>query len=257
MKRINFRPTFLQILYLIIFSIIFSFVIYTPTLIKGPAQLTAKLIIKEETIEGSLFCILFIMSILILNLYKHEIDKHKELINKISTEKTKVENRLFDSEQYIGITNVQIQEIKYIFNSIDKFPETKDDLRKAFSFFGERVIGIVNSNWVLFRIIDINTQRTIHEHFVTRQGFSCSYPHVSNKMVIEKQPILPLSYVNSNARNLNILVSCIMPIDKISNDQRIFVQAIINEITKLFVILNTLYYKKENKIFIEDIPDKK
>jgi len=257
MKRINFRPTFLQILYLIIFSIIFSFVIYTPTLIKGPAQLTAKLIIKEETIEGSLFCILFIMSILILNLYKHEIDKHKELINKISTEKTKVENRLFDSEQYIGITNVQIQEIKYIFNSIDKFPETKDDLKKAFSFFGERVIGIVNSNWVLFRIIDINTQRTIHEHFVTRQGFSCSYPHVSNKMVIEKQPILPLSYVNSNARNLNILVSCIMPIDKISNDQRIFVQAIINEITKLFVILNTLYYKKENKIFIEDIPDKK
>jgi len=257
MKKINFRPTFLQILYLIIFSIIFSFVIYTPTLIKGPAQLTAKLIIKEETIEGSLFCILFIMSILILNLYKHEIDKHKELINKISTEKTKVENRLFDSEQYIGITNVQIQEIKYIFNSIDKFPETKDDLRKAFSFFGERVIGIVNSNWVLFRIIDINTQRTIYEHFVTRQGFSCSYPHVSNKMVIEKQPILPLSYVNSNARNLNILVSCIMPIDKISNDQRIFVQAIINEITKLFVILNSLYYKKENKIFIEDIPDKK
>lgn len=224
---------------------------------KGPAQLTAKLIIKEETIEGSLFCILFIMSILILNLYKHEIDKHKELIDKISTEKMKVENRLFDSEQYIGITNVQIQEIKYIFNSIDKFPETKDDLKKAFSFFGERVIGIVNSNWVLFRIIDINTQRTIYDHFVTGQGFSCSYPHVSNKMIIEKQPILPFIYVNSNARNLNILVSCIMPIDKISNDQRIFVQAIINEITKLFVILNSLYYKKENKSFIEDIPYKK
>lgn len=257
MKKINFQPTFLQILYLIIFSIIFSLVIYTPTLIKGPAQLTSKLILKEETIEGSLFCILFIMSILILNLYKHEIDKHKELINKITAEKMKVENRLFDSEQYIGITNVQIQEVKYIFNSIDKFPETKDDLKKAFSFFGERVIGIVNSNWVLFRIIDINTQRSICEHFVTRQGFSCSYPHVSNKMVIEKQPILPFLYVNSNARNLNILVSCIMPIDKISNDQRIFVQAIINEITKLFVILNALYYKKENKIFIEDIPDKK
>ncbi|MCX6260786.1 MAG: hypothetical protein NTY95_08110 [Bacteroidia bacterium] len=219
--------------------------------------MTAKLIIKEETIEGTLFCILFIMSILILNLYKHEIDKHKELINKISIEKMKVENRLFDSEQYIGITNVQIQEIKYIFNSIDKFPETKDDLKKAFSFFGERVIGIVNSNWVLFRIIDINTQRTIYEHFVTRQGFSCSYPHVSNKMVIEKQPILPFIYVISNPKNLNILVSCIMPIDIISNDQHIFVQAIINEITKLFVILNSLYYKRGNNLSIEDIPDKK
>jgi hypothetical protein len=257
MKKINFQPTFLQILYLIIFSIIFSFVIYTPTLIKGPAQLTAKLILKEETIEGSLFCILFIMSILILYLYKQEIDKHKELINKISTEKMKVENRLFDSEQYIGITNVQIQEIKYIFNSIDKFPETKDDLKKAFSFFGERVIGIVNSNWVLFRIIDSITQRTIREHFVTRQGFSCSYPHVSNKMIIEKQSVSPFIYVSSNPKNLNILVSCIMPIDNISNDQKIFVQAIINEITKLFVILNSLYYKKGNKILAEDIHDNK
>jgi hypothetical protein len=257
MKIINFQPTFLQIIYLIVFVILFSFVLYTPALIKGPAQLTSKVFLKEETIEGSLFCLLFIMSILMLNLYKHEIDKHKELINKINSEKMKVENRLFDSEQYIGITNVQIQEIKYIFNSIDKFPETKDDLKKAFVFFGERVIGIVNSNWVLFRIIDISTQRTTCEHFVARQGFTCSYPHVSNKMVIENQPILPFYYVNSNAKNLNILVSCIMSIDKISNDQQIFVQAIINEITKLFVILNSLYYKRENKTHIEDIPNKR
>ena len=257
MKKIKFRPKFLQILYLIIFSIIFSFVIYTPILIKGPVQLTEKMILKEEAIEGSLLCILFIMSILILNLYKHEIDKHKELINKISTEKMKVEDRLFNSEQYIGITNIQIQEIKYIFNSIDKFPETKDDLKRAFNFFGERVIGIVNSNWVLFRIIDSNTQRTLCEHFISRQGFSCSYPHVSNKMVIEKQPILHFIYVNSNPKNLNILISCIMPIDNISNDQLIFVQAIINEIAKLFVILNSLYYNKRNKIVIENFPDKK
>jgi hypothetical protein len=76
-------------------------------------------------------------------------------------------------------------------------------------------------------------------------------------MIIEKQPISPFYYVNSNPKNINILVSCIMAIDKISNDQRIFVQAIINEITKLFVILNSLYYKRENKIFIEEILDKK
>jgi hypothetical protein len=257
MKKIDFKLSFLQIIYLIIFAVLFSFVLYTPALIKGPAQLTSGLILKEETIEGALFCILFIMSILMLNLYKREIDRHKELINKISTEKTKVENRLFNSEQYIGITNVQIQEIKYIFNSIDKFPETKEDLKKAFIFFGERVIGIVNSNWVLFRVIDINTQRTICEQFVTRQGFTCSYPRVSNKMVIENQPISPFYYVNSNTKNLKILVSCIMAIDKISNDQLIFVQAIINEITKLFVILNSLYYKRENKILVDDIPDNK
>src|ERR1035437_3514770 len=256
MKKINFEPSFLQILYLIIFIILFAFIIYTPTLIKGPVTLTSKLILEEETFEGSLICILFIISILIFNLYKREVNKHKDLINKIIVEKKKVEDRLNDSEQYIGIMNVQIQEIKSIFNSINEYPETKDGLKKAFNFFGERVIGIVNSEWVLFRIIDSNTQRTVCEHFGTRKGFSYNYPHVSNKMIMEKQHILPFSYIISTPKNLNILVSCIMPIDKITNDQHVFIQAIINEITKLFVILNSVYYKKESKLLFEETPDR-
>jgi hypothetical protein len=76
-------------------------------------------------------------------------------------------------------------------------------------------------------------------------------------MIIEKQPVLPFSYVISNPENLNILVSCIMPVDKITNDQHVFIQAIINEITKLFVILNSLYYKKESNLIFEGNTDKK
>jgi hypothetical protein len=213
--------------------------------------------LEEETFEGVLICILFIISILILNLYKREVNKHKEIINKISNEKKKVEDRLSDSEQYIAIMNVQIQEIKSIFNTIDNYPETKEGLKKAFTFFGSRVIGIVNSEWVMFRIIDCKTQRTVCEHFGAREGYSNGYPHVSNRMIIEKETILPFSYVISNPKNLDILVSCIMPVDEISNDQQIFIKAIINEITKLFVILNSLYYKKESAMLIDNDIDKK
>jgi hypothetical protein len=257
MKKLNIRSSFLQILYLIIFIILFAFIIYTPTLIKGPVSLTPKLILEEETFEGVLICILFIMSILIFNLYKSEVKKQKELVNKIVNEKKQVEIRLNDSEQYIAIMNVQIQEIKSIFNTIDKYPETKEGLKKAFNFFGERVIGIINSDWVLFRIIDCNNQRTICEHFGTRRGYQPVYPHVSNKMIIEKQPVLPFTYVISSPQNLNILVFCVMPVDKISNDQQLFIQAIINEITKLFVILNSLYYKNESRLIFEDIIERK
>jgi len=257
MRKIKFQSSFLQILYLITFIILFAFIIYTPALIKGPVSISSKLILEEETFEGVLICILFIMSILIFYLYYREVKKHKELITKINNEKKKVEDRLSNSEQYIGIMNVQIQEIKAIFNSINEYPDTKDGLKKAFNFFGGRIIGIVNSEWVLFRIIDSNTQRTICEHFGTRQGIPYKYPHVSNKMVMENQPILPFTYVVSNPKNLNILVFCTMPIDKISTDQQLFIQAIINEITKLFVILNSLYYKKESRICIEDNLDKK
>lgn len=250
MKRINFHPSVLQVIYLVTFFILFVFLVYTPTLIRGPVNINSKLILEEETIEGILLSILFIMSISIFNLYKNEVKKQKRVIEVVSNEKKKVEARLNDSEQYIGILNVQIQEIKSIFNSIDKYPETKEDLKKAFSFFGDRIIGIVNSDWVLFRIIDITSQKTISEHFSTRKGYSNGYPHVSNKMVIDKQPISPFEYVISNPKNLNVLVFCIIPVERINNDQRVFIQAIINEVTKLFVIMNSGYYKRGNKIFV-------
>ena len=251
MKKLNFQPSFLQILYLIIYSILFSFIIFTPILIKGSVYLTEKFIVDEEIIEGSL------LGILILNLYKHEVYKQKELIKKINNDKKTAEEKLFDSLNYIGKVNVQIQEIKSIFNNTNKYPETKNDFKKTFRFLSGRVLGIVNTNWVLFRIINSNTQKTISECLETRQGFSFNHPHIRNKMIIEKQLISPFTTVVSNPQNLNILVCCVMPIDKISNDQRIFIQAIINEITMLFVILNSSYYKNENKIFGENKPDKK
>jgi hypothetical protein len=70
-------------------------------------------------------------------------------------------------------------------------------------------------------------------------------------MVIEKQPVLPFSYVISNPKNLNILVFCVIQVDAISNDQQLFIQAIINEVTKLFVIMNSIFYVKGKKLFVE------
>jgi hypothetical protein len=248
MKSKNYRPSRLEFLYLAIIFILFSFIVFAPALINGPVYLTKRLIIAEETIEGALLFILFLLGIWIFNLYKNEVRKHQELIKSIIQDKNKVEERLSISDQYIGSLNVQIQEIYTIFNNINKYPETKSDLKKTFRFFGERVLCIVNTNWVLFRIIDNITRRTICESFETRNGYSSDYPHVSNKMILEKQTIAGHTSIISNPQNLNIFASCIMPIKCISNEQRIFIQAIINEITKLFVILNSTYYKKEATI---------
>jgi hypothetical protein len=244
MKKLNFHPSFLQIVYLIIYIILFSFIIYIPKLITGPVHITEKMIFEEEIIEASLLGIMFILNILIFNLYRNEAFRQKELIKKISNDKKTVEERLEDSFKYIGQINVQIQEIKSIFNDTDKFPETKNDLKKAYLFFSKRVFGIVNTNWVLFRIINCITQKTINEQFETRQGLTIDYPHISNKMIVEKQSCLPFTTIISNPPNLNILCCCILHDVKISNDERVFIQAITNEITMMFVILNSSYSKK-------------
>jgi hypothetical protein len=257
MKKIKFHPTFLQVLYFVILLMLFSFIIYTPTLIRGPLPVTEQLILKEETIEGFLLGVIFILSILLLNIYKREIYKHKELIKQIDNEKKKVEERLLVSDQYIGAVNVQIQEIESIFNSIDKYPQTKTDFNKTMSFFGERILGIINSDWNLIRIINKNTQKTISEHFQTKERSPSVYPHVSNKMIIEKQPLVSCTTVISSPVNLDFLVSCIIPVSTISKEPRAFIQAIINEITMLFVIMNSSYSQNADKTLSEDYIDKK
>lgn len=240
----------LQILYLISILTLFFFIIYTPTLIEGPFHISKRLIIEEETIEGALIGILFIVSVMILNLYKNEVYKHKQQIQKINDDKKKIENRLLVSDQYIGKVNVQMQEIKSIFNSIDNYPLTKSDFKKTVGYFGVHILGIVKSNWALIRIIDSNTRRTISEHFETKTSIKPVFPHISNKLIIEEQKIVSHTSIIYNPANLNILVFCILPVEKISNDERIFIRAIIVELTKMVIIINSIYYK--NKIRLDD-----
>jgi hypothetical protein len=251
MKKIDFHASFLQSIYFIIYLILSSVIIFTPIIITGSVSITKKIILDEEIAEVFLLCILFSLSILIFKLYKQEAFQQEELIKKMKNDKKTTEERLFDSLSYIGKVNVQIEEIKSIFNTANTYPETKNDFKKTFRFLSERVLGIVNTNWALLRIINSDTQRTISECFETRQGYSCQYPHVSNKMILEKQLILPFTTIISNSQNLNILVCCTMPIDKIDNDQLVFIQAIINEISMLFIILSSSYYKNGNNIFEE------
>ncbi len=256
MKKINFKPSFLQILYFVIYLILFFFIIITPMLIKGSLAVTEEFIVDEEIVEGVLLGVSFFLSIVILNLYRREVKKQKDQVKKINHDKKITEKKLLDSFDYIGQINVQIQEIKSIFNEIDKYPETRNDFKKTLCFLSERVLGIVNVNWVLFRIINGQSQKTISEHLETRQGFACAYPHISNKMMVEKKFASSLTAVISAPENLNIIVGCVLPAAKINNDQRIFLQAIINEITMMFIILNSSYYKNENEIFAKNNFDK-
>ncbi len=248
MKKIDFQSGSLRNLYLLVNLLLFSVIILTPLVIRGPLQLTEKLIINEDIFEGILLCILFILSVVIYNLYKNEVSRQKEQIDKINDEKKSALEKLDDLFKYIGQINVQLQQIKLIFNKYDKLPETRNDFKRSLYFFGERVFGISDANWVLFRIIDIKSHKTIIEQFETRHDSSFDYPHISNKMIIEKQSCPPFSVVISNPQNFNILVGAILPVESISNEERIFIQAIANEIMMLFVILNSAYYKEGNAV---------
>jgi hypothetical protein len=253
MGKFSFRPSFLQVIYLIIYVVLFSLIVYIPTLISGPVHITEKFIIAEEIMEGSLMAVLFLINIFILNLYRKEVAHQKEVIAKINQDKKLALDKLNDSFKYIGQLNVQIQEIKAIFNNKLRLPETKNDIKKTFLFLSERVFGIVNTNWVLFRIINCKTGKTLSEQFETRNGFISYYPHIGNKMIVEAQSCPPFTSVITRPQNMNIVACCILPVEEINNDERLFIQAITNEITKMFVIFSNSY-RKDQFAFSE--PDK-
>jgi hypothetical protein len=256
MKKINFRPSYLQVIYLIIYIILFLAIIYIPELVSGPVRITKKLILEEELAEGILLGVLFLTSILILNSYKNESLRQKELISKINNEKKTVEERLNETFRYVGQINVQIREIKETFNAGIRFPETKHEFKKTLHFYSERVFGISDTDWVMFRIIDSNTQKTVIEHFDTRNGVESGYPHISNRLIIEKESFYPFSGIISNPQILNLYCCCILSKNEIGNEEKIFIQAITNEITMLFIIMNSSHSKEPGGLTNGKYPEK-
>ena len=244
--KINIHPTFLQVVYFIILLFLLSVIIYAPSLINGPFHLTKKLIFEENTLVGILVTILFIVSILIVNLYDNEVNKHKELIHKINKDKQKIEDRLYVSDQYIGMVNVQLREINSTYDSIENYPKTKPEFKKAFHSFGKHILGIVKSDWVLIRIIDSNSQRSISEHFETVENLTVEYPHVSNKLIMERKQMSAHTSVVYNPNNLDIVVFCVLPVGKITPDEEGFIKTILDELTKMYLIINSSHFKNND-----------
>jgi len=207
--------------------------------------LTDQLIIEEEYAEGVLLSILLILSLLLSYLYKHELDHRKNLIQVMKNENKTALKNLVDSFKYIGIVNIQLREMKTIFNTDYLNQETKIDIKKAIIFFSERVLNIVSADWVLFRIIDINTQDTITERFQSRGDAPCQYPHICNKMIVENQISQNSVTIISNRTYFNIVTSCNLPTININKDQHFFINAIVNQLNMLFVVLNSAHYKND------------
>ena len=253
MKKEKSDPVFLQVLYLIIFFVLFGLIVYIPHAINNPLHITEKFIIEEEVVESILLSVLLLLNVLIYTLYKREVARQKQLVDKMKNDNKSIHDKLDESFRYIGQVNVQIQQIKSIFNSSDRFPKTKSDFKKTLLFYSERIFGIVNTDWVLFRIINSTTGRTISEQFESRYGLPREYPHISNKMILERQASQLYKTVVENPQDLNIIVSCTLPVANLTVEELVFIQAITNEITMIFIYFNSIYYKETIPL---PVPDK-
>jgi hypothetical protein len=144
---------------------------------------------------------------------------------------------------HIGNINVQVQEIKYFFNDVRKYPENKSDLKYLFNILSDRILAIVNVEWILFRIIDVGSNNTLSEHMQCRKGKGNKNCEISNKEIMRDKVENGYKVIKTNQENFNVRAFCILPENNLSEHQKIFVRRITNDLEMLYIIFSSQYYR--------------
>ncbi|MFA6306239.1 MAG: hypothetical protein WCV70_00280 [Patescibacteria group bacterium] len=228
--------------YIFLFIIIVAVILLTPWLIRQGFS-----ILDEETLEVIIIGLLFIVSYVIYVLYQNEIKKNLEALKDSENHRLTLEERLDEAFKHIGQVNVQIQEIRSIFSGLKKYPENKNDFKNILKYFAEKVLSIIAVDWVLFKIIDINSVKTLGEHSQCREGAVFPINKIGNHDLIDKISLEAYNILRSDQNDLKIKVYCITPKIEIAKQTEIFIKAVVNQLEMLFLIFSSNYYKN-NKI---------
>lgn len=193
---------------------------------------------SEELSEAALISSLFLLMVLLFSFYSREVNKYKK-------QQEDLEERLRETFKYIGSINLQLEEMKKVFSSVNKYPESKKDVQALFAHTAERILGIINVDWVLLRIVDIRNGNNLHEYFISRGNKKTEKIKIENKLLLSGEcPDNKCSVVKSNQENFNIKAFCVLPIASKNDNQKFLINSIVNQLEMLFIIFNSLYYKK-------------
>jgi len=218
--------------------------VLTPYFIQGNFQLKNRGIVREEIAEGAVIALLLIVGYLASILYKKEFDKYHKDLTELITCNYDLENSLNDAFSYIGEVNVQLLEIKSVFSALQKYPESRKDYRSVLIFLARKALGIVNVDWVMFRIVNPQSLRTIQEYSETRGSAILLKHNISNRAIVSNEAIADCSVVSSEQENLTIKAFCILPSGKLTENQIILLRAIVSEVEMLFIIFSSEYYRE-------------
>ncbi|MEI6835284.1 MAG: hypothetical protein WCK59_00425 [Candidatus Falkowbacteria bacterium] len=195
---------------------------------------------SEEFSEAGLTAFLIILIALLFRFYLKDIDNYKH-------QQENLEERLRDTFKYIGSINLQLEEMKKVFSNFNKYPENKKDVQALFIHTAERILGIINADWVLLRIVDINNGGTLYEYFCSRGNKKVERIKLDNRALLDGVCSFgSCSIVKSNQDNFNIKAYCVLPVESDNSNQEFLINSIVNQLEMFFIIFNSLYYKRNN-----------
>lgn len=252
MRQIKGKYWLIEKIYIAILILLYSLIVCTPFLLSKNALIKNSVFIEAEFVEGLLIAVLLVISYFVSVLYRKTIARYSSQIKELSVKKADVESKLGDAFKYIGAVNVQVEAMKSLFPSLKKYPKDKKDLKNCFHLLAEKVLCLVNADWVIFRIIHVDSLKTVRDYSETRGQAILLKHNISNKSIISED-INGCSVVGSDQKNLTIKVFCIIPSDELTATQKSLIKAIADTLEMLFIIFKSQYYKegyfKQEEVF--------
>jgi len=227
-----------------LFIIVLVIIVFTPLLIRQGFS-----IFEEEVLEAIIVSLLFIVSYIIYILYLNEIKKNQEALKNLEKNRLTLEERLTEAFKHIGQVNVQIKEIRSIFNGLKKYPESKNDFKNILKYFAEKVLSIIAVDWVLFKIIDLENIKTLGEYGQCRGESAFPINKIGNNDIVKKTNFEQYNILCSDQGDLNIKIYCITPKIRINDETETFIKVVVNQLEMIFLIFSSDYYK-DNRIKI-------
>ena len=233
----NIKKLFVvKYLLLVLIIAIFIAIIISPFLVKAIG------FDNWENYEFVVLLLLLSLGFFANHFYKIESIKYEQQIAILKTGREKLEERLENAFKYIGSLNVQIEELESIFTSIKKYPETKNEINKILKYFTEKILSIVNAEWALCRVVDIENIKTLTEVYISRNKNQLLTEKISNINLINNVSIEKLNVVSSTDQTFRINTYCIFP--AVANQkQKILIETIANQAEMLYIIYSSIYYK--------------
>jgi len=234
----------LEIVYVVSSVLLVSAVVFTPFIVGHNFLLTQKIIIEEDVVEAALIMVLLSAAYILSYLYKRELSKYRQKIEGLAGDNSNLSGELTDAFKYIGVVNIELQEIRSIFSGIKRYPVTKGEFKKLLQVFARKVLEITRADWVVIRIINRDNFRTIKEQRGFKKNVAFAGKRISNKAIISKQKMDGYCVVGSCQDNLRVQVVCILTYNGIGMPEKILVEAIANQLEMLFIIYTSQAVKR-------------
>lgn len=199
--------------------------------------------LDEEFVEAAVLTSFIFAAYVIHRLYSREVRKNFVEMEKLKETERDYEKIVEEVFKYVGALNVQIDHVKSIFSDLKKYPENKKDFKYIQEYLAGKILGIVQTDFIIFRIVDLASANTLSEYELTRNGTAMPDLKIGNADLLEGKEVAGCRYFKSDQRNLKIKVFCALSPVETDEDQKVFISAIVNQLEMLFLVFSSIYYQ--------------